>query len=723
MCVLSRYLRVCASLLSATAVFLLVSCGGTVSNSGVALVSVSVTPSPAAIPLGGNMHLAASGQYSDGSVKDLTSAVQWRSSNQAVVTVSPGGVATGAIPGTATVSASLGAASGSASVTVSSPSLATVVVSPSSPSIPVGSSVQFSAAGTYSNGSTQDMSSTVQWVSSNSSIVSMSSTGLATALAGGTATISAESGLIAGSTQVTVPNSATATGGCDGAGSCYVRADATGAGTGADWTNAYTGFGPGSGQVAPSSMQRGVIYWVASGNYAGVSFNAPESASALITIKGATDASHGSASDWTNSYGGQAVFSPIAITTSNWVFDGQSRGADWQSAYTMKFWNQSVPGGAAVVLGTYQSGVNNVSLRYIEVEGSGAGFPNNTATTDKCSVDNCGVWDDNGIYEAQPVSNIYVGYSYLHHTGNAQFQFNATSNGGTGINSNLLVEYSWVSYNHTGQNGQHDSAAAFLANNLTVRYNVFQDNSGSGLITDASANHPTMANWYVYGNVFFNDAAYLALGQLYWLNTVDQGVLVLGDGGGADNSETLTGTFQFTNNTMANFNPPGVSCLGTYSMLPIAATTMVSGSASAVIENNLWYRSFCVYGNYNPFCHQVSGACTQDYNASYSGGLNDQLGWQTLATPSAHDVNISGTVSPFVDSTASTIAGFELVAPDPFVSYPGAALGAPFNLDILGVTRGADGTWDRGALQLNGPGASATPASMLPATRRKIIGP
>jgi hypothetical protein len=55
--------------------------------------------------------------------------------------------------------------------------------------------------------------------------------------------------------------------GCDGSGNCYVRAGATGTGTGSSWTNAYTGFGTGAGQINPASMSRGVIYSVASGNY------------------------------------------------------------------------------------------------------------------------------------------------------------------------------------------------------------------------------------------------------------------------------------------------------------------------------------------------------------------------------------------------------------------------------------------------------------------------
>ena len=60
--------------------------------------------------------------------------------------------------------------------------------------------------------------------------------------------------------------------GCDGNGNCYIYASATGSGNGSSWTNAYTGFGSGSGKVNPGSMTRGVTYWIANGNYGAVTF-------------------------------------------------------------------------------------------------------------------------------------------------------------------------------------------------------------------------------------------------------------------------------------------------------------------------------------------------------------------------------------------------------------------------------------------------------------------
>ena len=232
--------------------------------------------------------------------------------------------------------------------------------------------------------------------------------------------------------------------GCDGNGNCYISASAKGGGTGKDWTNAYTGFGTRKGQIDPALMTRGVTYWIGAGSYGAVAFSTPDSEAATITLEAATTRTHGPASDWNDRIAGQALFSASSITTDHWIFDGQSRGLDWQSGYTLKFWNQTSSQGGAINLGTHDRGVSNISLRYVELEGTGAGFPNNTSTADKCSEDNCGIWQDNALYESQPVSDLYVGYGYAHHTGNTQFQMNATGPGGS-INQNVTWEYKRMS--------------------------------------------------------------------------------------------------------------------------------------------------------------------------------------------------------------------------------------------------------------------------------------
>jgi hypothetical protein len=68
----------------------------------------------------------------------------------------------------------------------------------------LGSSRQFHAIATYSDGSTQDMTGLVQWNSSASNVVNLSSGGLALAQEMGTATISAVESTLSGSATVSV---------------------------------------------------------------------------------------------------------------------------------------------------------------------------------------------------------------------------------------------------------------------------------------------------------------------------------------------------------------------------------------------------------------------------------------------------------------------------------------------------------------------------------------
>lgn len=68
----------------------------------------------------------------------------------------------------------------------------------------VGSTAQFAATATMLNGTTQDVSSTATWTSSNTAIATVSSSGLVTAVADGTATITATYSGIVGNDAITV---------------------------------------------------------------------------------------------------------------------------------------------------------------------------------------------------------------------------------------------------------------------------------------------------------------------------------------------------------------------------------------------------------------------------------------------------------------------------------------------------------------------------------------
>lgn len=87
------------------------------------------------------------------------------------------------------------------------PALTSISIAPADPGIALGATQQFTATGTYSDSSTQDMTASVTWNSSDTGKASISNTGLATAAAAGVTTISAVSGGISATTTLTVQSS------------------------------------------------------------------------------------------------------------------------------------------------------------------------------------------------------------------------------------------------------------------------------------------------------------------------------------------------------------------------------------------------------------------------------------------------------------------------------------------------------------------------------------
>lgn len=88
------------------------------------------------------------------------------------------------------------------------PALVSVVVGSVASSAPLGLSQQFQAIGTYSDGSTQDLTNGVTWSSSNPSALSVSdsvgSKGLANTLSLGSVVVSAVIGAVTGTKNFTV---------------------------------------------------------------------------------------------------------------------------------------------------------------------------------------------------------------------------------------------------------------------------------------------------------------------------------------------------------------------------------------------------------------------------------------------------------------------------------------------------------------------------------------
>ena len=183
----------------------LIACGGSSKQSGLTLLSIQITPANPSISAGATQQFSAMGKYSDGSSQDLTSTAIWNSSNPTVATIAPAGRATAKAAGTASITAASGSKTGSAVLTVTAPVLVSIArLSPLPLRSLRGLSQQFTATGTLSDGSMQDLTASATWKSSASPVAMVSTTGLAQGVAVGTSTITAMSGTISGTANLTV---------------------------------------------------------------------------------------------------------------------------------------------------------------------------------------------------------------------------------------------------------------------------------------------------------------------------------------------------------------------------------------------------------------------------------------------------------------------------------------------------------------------------------------
>jgi hypothetical protein len=417
----------------------------------------------------------------------------------------------------------------------------------------------------------------------------------------------------------------------------YVRTAASGSGSGADWTNACKDF---TNTCAISSLQRGCTYYVATGTYAGTTFSTADSGTSLISIIGATAASHGTATGWSNSFsvssadgGSQAIWSgEIDFTSDYWVWDG-SVGAIWDNTsgdYGFSFTSglsRATTIGTTGSAGNCGSANHDITLAHfyglatasdvekLFEEGNTFGGVLSNITFSNFLIDG---WQ--GLFMTKSggcSSTAYTGWVV---------QYGVMLNGfSSGTNHG-----EWINPNERDLSG------------VIIRYNIFRGNSGNAGETGVIvANNSNNISPVIYGNVFDN-------------NEVGNGIITGTSAGNLTNAVIYNNTF---------LNMPSVS----------GNALCGSGQGSGnVAEDNMFYNMSA----------SVGGGCTTDYNAYFS----------TTNTPSeTHGQTASG--NPFVNS-----AGFnyQLAAE----TANGLNLGSPYNVDVIGNARpGSDGIWSRGAYQ------------------------
>lgn len=238
---------------------------------------------------------------------------------------------------------------------------------------------------------------------------------------------------------------------------------------------------------------------------------------------------------------------------------------------------------------------------------------------------------------------------------------------------NLVVDHSYMARNASTPAIHGELLSMTDSNGVTFSNNVIEDIEGTAIF--AGLNNGLASNWKIFGNTFTHTAAFVAMGRYPTHTGGITGIVFCAND--SSNANTCN-NFLYYNNTAVNIQ-------GLWSGVIIQKGT------GNVVQDNIWYNS-------------VRTGST-DGTAAGNLYINTIADGDTSASKAVCTSNCSIFVSPanrdFHLNTATAT---------------GTALTAPYNTDPDGVTRGSDGTWDRGAFEFGGTQS----ATMLPPTLRTI---
>jgi len=195
-----------------TATFEGVSATSPLTVTEVVLQSISITPATPSILSLSTGNFQATGHFSDGSTADITAQATWTSSKTDIATIAPGGAATTIAPGTSSIGASLNGISGTTDLKVTGGALTGISLSPATPRLVKGTALPMTATGSFSNGSSRDITGAVDWTVANTTFATVSTPGgnvallnaLAVTPASSPVKITATSGSLTANTNLTV---------------------------------------------------------------------------------------------------------------------------------------------------------------------------------------------------------------------------------------------------------------------------------------------------------------------------------------------------------------------------------------------------------------------------------------------------------------------------------------------------------------------------------------
>jgi uncharacterized protein YjdB len=430
------------------------------------LTSITVAPATQTIAVGTTATFQATANFSDGTTADVTTEATWTSSSATVASVNAG-VAKGLAAGTATITATASGKSGTAQLTVNATTLKSLTIAPVNPTTEVGTTVAFTATGVFSDGSTQNVTTTATWTSGTTATATMVGA-TATAVAAGTSTITATLMGVTATTTLTVtapklvsvtvtpPNATTTVGGATvqyTATANYDNGTTANVTTMANWTSSATTIGTvGAATGLATAVAPGTTTISADfGNQTGTATLVVSSATiASIAITPATPT--------------VAVGLTLQLTATATLTDGTQQNvtsaAMWQSATTAD----------ATVVGGLVTGVAAGSSVVTATVGSVTGTT--TVTVTAATVKSIAVTPNPG----------------LGNVGGTNVQFTATATLTDGTQSNVTTLAAWTSATATvGTVGAATGLATPVAQGSTTIKATYQGQSGTALFVVSNA--------------------------------------------------------------------------------------------------------------------------------------------------------------------------------------------------------------------------------------------
>lgn len=222
---------------------------------------------------------------------------------------------------------------------------------------------------------------------------------------------------------------------------------------------------------------------------------------------------------------------------------------------------------------------------------------------------------------------------------------------------NLTVDHSYLARNTSTPAIHGELLSMTSSTNVTFSNNAIEDIEGTAVF--AGLNGGTATDWKIYGNTFLHTAAYIAnTGRTAGHNHGIAGIVFCAND--ASNNNTCN-NFQIYNNSIINIQ-------GTWS------GTFIQKGTGNVTQNNLWYNSVRtgstgVTAGWNWYYNTVQDGDSTATKQVCSSNCN------IFADLNGRDFHLN----------ASTSAAITLAS--------------PFSIDPDGISRGADGTMDRGAFE------------------------